>query len=69
MYFIRYIQSRTALIFRTLCTWLYEVVAPGSPLNDFFINRKIPKATATKTQDSAERNLAELVKPGEWRQV
>ena len=27
IYFVHYIQGRTALIFRTLCPWLYEVLA------------------------------------------
>ena len=28
IYFVHYIHGRTALIFRTLCPWLYEVLAP-----------------------------------------
>ena len=35
MHFVHYIHGRTALIFRTLCPWLYEVFATKSQNHKF----------------------------------
>ena len=44
IYFVHYIQGRTALIFRTLCPWLYEVLAESSTLS---VTKEFIHAVAT----------------------
>ena len=49
IYFVHYIQRRNALIFRTLCLWLYEVLAheglnvifPKDGMEEKKINKKL----------------------------